>query len=431
VSVGEQRDKVKRLEGELLSMYKLRMTLRLFLIALIIAAFAVGTAIPQVRTTAPLLMDGHVHISNRIYWEGIDAWKPQPVGDWDFARARQAGINVVIENIAPYGYNTYNTTVKHVGRLLETFLRFAEKNRDKMEIALSSADVRRITASGKMAVILGIEAGFDQEGDVDILRLWHRLGVRLIQFASQVTTAYADSSVRGEAKWSGINERGRRLIAEMNRLGMVIDISHATEAAQRQIIEASRAPVVASHVGLRAICNNPGNLSDDILRALAAKGGMIGIHASAEVVSQKYYDWARMHPPVPVNGITRNEILYAELPLVRSGNRDFGEYIDAIDAELGGRWRRLYAMRWKEAPEAEPLVPTIDEWVAHVEHAVKIAGPKSVGIGLDLTNARSTLKGVDALSYPQLVDGLRRRQLATKEILAENWLHAFDVAKAP
>jgi len=374
-------------------------------------------------------MDGHVHITNRVYWEGIDPWKEQPVGDFDYARARKAGVNVVIENVAPYGYNTYNTTVKQTGRLIETFHRILDANRDKMELALNSADVRRITAAGKLAVILSIEAGFDQEGDIDILRLWHRLGVRVIQFASQVTTAYADSSVRGEQKWGGINDRGRRLIAEMNRLGMLIDISHATENAQRQIIEASRAPVVASHVALKAICNNPGNMPADILQALAAKGGMIGIHASAELISQKYYDFARTHPVVPVNGITRNEILYAELPLVRSPNRDFGEYIDALDTELGGRWRRLYAMRWQESPEAAALVPTIDEWVDHVERAVQLAGMKSVGIGLDITNARSTLKNFDARSYPQLLEALRRRQLATPEILAENWLRVLDAAK--
>ncbi len=404
--------------------------IRLFVLA-IIAATSIGAVARQRQTPqpVPLLMDGHVHITNRVYWEGIDPWKPQPVGDWDYARARQAGVNVVIENVAPYGYNTYNTTVKQAGRLIETFHRVLDANRDKMELALTSADVHRIVAGGKLAVILSIEAGFDQEGDIDILRLWHRLGVRVIQFASQVTTAYADSSVRGPAKWSGINDRGRRLIAEMNRLGMLIDISHATEAAQRQIIEASRAPVVASHVALRALCNNPGNLPDDILRAIAAKGGMIGIHASAELISQRYYDWARTHPVVPVNGITRNEIIYGELPLTRSANQDYGEYIDAVDAELGGRWRRLYAQRWKESPEAEPLVPTVDEWAAHVEHAVQVAGMKSVGIGLDVTNARSTLKNFDARSYPQLVASLRRKQLATPEVLGENWMRVLDAAK--
>ena len=231
-----------------------------------------------------ILADGHVHITNRIYWEGIDPWKQQPIGQFDYARARAGGVNFVIENIAPYGYNTYNTTVKHAGRLIETFHRMLEAHRDRMELALTSADVRRIVASGKLAVMLSIEAGFDQEGDIDILRLWYRLGVRVIQFSSQVTTAYADSSVRGAAKWSGINEKGRRLIAEMNRLGMLIDISHATEAAQRQIIAASRAPVVASHIALRAICSNPANMSDDVFRALAAKGGIVAIHSAAEQI---------------------------------------------------------------------------------------------------------------------------------------------------
>jgi microsomal dipeptidase-like Zn-dependent dipeptidase len=96
---------------------------------------------------------------------------------------------------------------------------------------------------------------------------------------------------------------------------------------------------------------------------------------------------------------------------------------------LGGRWRRLYAKRWQESPEAEPLVPSIDQWIDHLEHAVKIGGMKSVGIGLDITNARSTLKNFDARSYPQLVQALRRRNLATPEVLAENWLRVLDAAK--
>src|SRR4051812_1430601 len=137
------------------------MNVRIPLVFIVAGLIVLGTfgAARQVQTPAPLLMDGHVHIMNRVYWEGIDPWKPQPVGDWDFARAREGGVNVVIENIAPYGYNTYNTTVKHAGRLIESFHRMMEANSDKMELALTSSDVRRIVASGKMAVILGMEAG--------------------------------------------------------------------------------------------------------------------------------------------------------------------------------------------------------------------------------------------------------------------------------
>jgi membrane dipeptidase len=384
----------------------------------------------QLRTPPPLLMDGHVHITNRVYWEGIDPWKPQPIGPWDYARARQSGVNVVIENIAPYGYQTYNTTVKQDGRLIETFHRVLEANRDKMELALTAADVRRIVASGKMAVILGIEAGFDQEGDIDILRLWYRLGVRAIQFSSQNTTAYADSSARGGVIWSGINDRGRKLIAEMNRLGMIIDITHATEQAQRQIIEASRAPVVASHVAMRAVCANPGNMPDDILRDIAAKGGLVGIHSSADVISQGYHDWASTHPPGRVNGLTTADRVGAELPLIRSPNRDYGEYINALDTEMGGIWRRAHAVPWIDDPEAEALVPTADAWAEHIAHAVAVAGPDHVAIGLDLTHGRSNLKNFNAGHYQELVEAIRKRKLP-EQVLGENWLRVMDAAKVP
>src|SRR6476660_9231464 len=109
-----------------------RKTAAIFWSTLIVAASA-QTPGPAGPT---LLMDGHVHITNRVYWEGIDPWKPQPVGQWDYARARAGGVNFVIENIAPYGFNTYNTTVKHAGRLIETFHRILEAHRDQMALAL-------------------------------------------------------------------------------------------------------------------------------------------------------------------------------------------------------------------------------------------------------------------------------------------------------
>ena len=120
----------------------------------------------------------------------------------------------------------------------------------------------------------------------------------------------------------------------------------------------------------------------------------------------------------------------AELPLVRSPNRDYGEYIAALDAEMGNLWRRWFGQRWPEVPEAEPLVPTEDEWAAHVEHVVRIAGPAHVGIGLDLTNGRSTLKNFDARGYSRLVEAMRLRKLPDS-VRGENWLRALDAARVP
>jgi membrane dipeptidase len=217
----------------------------------------------------------------------------------------------------------------------------------------------------------------------------------------------------------------------MNHLGIVIDIAHATEAAQRQIVEASIAPVVDSHVGMRAVCDNPANMPDDILRALAAKGGMVGIHSSAAVISQLYYDWTRKQT---VGSGTypsgRPDPSRAELSLLRSPNHDYGEYIAALDTEMGNLWRRWFGQRWPEAAEAESLVPTEDEWAAHVAHVVKTVGPAHVAIGLDLTNGRSTLRNFDARGYSRLAESLRRRKVPDS-VLGENWLRALDAAKAP
>lgn len=173
----------------------------------VVALLVVSTHVPSrsfaAQATAAslhrdaIVVEGHAHTINRVFHEGIDPWKAQSTGLWDYARARQGGVDVVIENVhADDVYNNYNVTVKQVVRLIEVFYRVLDKNRDKMELALTSADVRRIVASGKMAVILAIESGFDMEGDLDVLRLFHRLGVRLVQFANHNTTnAYVDAGL--------------------------------------------------------------------------------------------------------------------------------------------------------------------------------------------------------------------------------------------
>jgi membrane dipeptidase len=179
---------------------------------------------------------------------------------------------------------------------------------------------------------------------------------------------------------------------------------------------------------MRALCNNPGNMSDDVLRALAAKGGLVGIHSGAATISQRYFDWSRGHPPVSVNDLTLQDLVQAELPLVRSPTHDYGTYIEALDARMGGLWRQFHAKPWKDAADAEILVPTVDEWAGHVAHAVSIAGPTRVAIGLDLFHGRSHLKDFDARGYPRLVDALRKRNIPS-DVFGENWLRMLDTAR--
>jgi membrane dipeptidase len=383
----------------------------------------------------PILMDGHVHITNRVYWEKIDPWRPQASG-WDYARARAAGVNVVIENLGTYSYWGYNQTPKQVLRLIETFHRVAEHNKDKMEVALSSADARRIAASGRMAVFLGVESGWDHDGDLDVLRALYRLGLRTVQFSTQSGfNAYADSALsmltsgQPPNHFKGINERGRALIKEMNRLGILIDVIHATEAAQVQIIEASAAPVVDSHDGLRAITGGPG-LSDELLKQLAAKGGVIGIHAWAALTSKRYVQWMAAN---------REKFAETSKPFFAFGGYrpsferppgDRGEYAARLDAEAGERFRAL-AAPWQDHPEAAALVPTPDEWALSVKHVIDTVGADHVGIGLDMTAGRSNTPK-DPSGYPEIVAALNKITTPenVRKICGENWLRVLDRAKA-
>lgn len=383
-------------------------------------------------TDTPVLMDGHVHITNRIYWEKIDPWMPHD-GGWDYARAKQSGVNCVIDNIGTYGYWNYNYTPKQALRLIETFHQYAEKHNDKMGVALSVQDARRIIASGRMAVFLGVESGFDHEGDLNVLASLVRLGLRTVQFSTQTGfNAFSDSAlapVQGGQKpeyYKGINERGRTLVAEMNRLGVLIDITHGTETVHMQLIEASRAPVVASHDTLAAVAGV--GLSDRVLKALAAKGGLVGIHGGAAVVGRRYRKWLADNPDKAPNASSAVIGMVGHKPSVPRAAGDHGEYIAQMDQEFLQRWMALG--QWREDPSAQATVPTADEWAEQVDYVIKTVGADHVGIGLDMVGGRSSVPQ-NAGGYAEIFAAVRRVTTPenARKINGENWLRVLGQAK--
>ena len=302
---------------------------------------------------------------------------------WDYARARAAGVNCIIENLGTYGYWNYNYSPKQTLRLIETFHRFAETHADKMGVARTVAEARAIVASGRMAVFLGIESGFDHEGDPDVLAAFYRLGLRSIQFATQSGfNAFSDSALAATQggqtpdHYHGINERGRALVRRMNELGILIDITHGTEAVHLQLIEASRAPVVASHDVIRAVSGV--GLSDAVLKALAAKGGLVGIHGGAAVVSKRYRKWMAENPAGAANAAKAVTAMVGFAPSAPRPPGDRGDYIAKVDEEFADRWKGLQAWREDPAPRcrrrrsgpnrstmsSKPWVPTTLHWVS-------------------------------------------------------------------
>lgn len=390
-------------------------------------------AAPPSRAARPLFMDGHVHIINRVYWEKIDPWQPQASG-WDYARAWAAGVNCIIDNIGTYGAWNYNYTPKQALRLIETCHRYAEAHRSRMALVTTVREARRVVASGRMAVFLGVESGFDHEGDPDVLAALYRLGLRSVQFATQTGfNAFADSALapmQGGQKpenFGGINARGRALVAQMNALGILIDITHGTDAVHMQLIEASRAPVVASHDTLRAVSG--AGLSDEVLKALAAKGGLVGIHGGAAAVGKRYRKWMAENAAAAAASSKAVFGMVGYTPQFDRGHGDHGEYIERFDREFGERWQALGD--WKEDPAAKDVLPTPEEWAEQVDHVIRTVGADHVAIGLDMVGGRSAVPA-DPTGYPALLAVLKRitTPANVRKITGENWMRVLAQAKA-
>ena len=384
------------------------------------------------RRKGRILMDGHVHVTNRTFWLGTDTWQPSPTGTgWDYLRAKEAGINVIIENFGTYGYWSYNITPKHILRMFETFHRFAEAHQDKMALALDVEQARAIAESGRMAVFLSCESGWDQEGDLDVLRALYRLGLRAVQFSSQSGfNAYSDVQgglPSGGPHWGGINDRGRALIQEMNALGILVDITHASTDAQRQIIEASQAPVVASHVTAAAV-SGPGGLSDDLIVKLAAKGGVMGIHGGSGSVGVRYKQWVAQNPQraAQLSKAIGDMVQYRPSFGRTPDDSNYGDFIARVDQESRDRTRAVF-VPYVDPPDAAAAVPTPDEWAQQVDHVIGLVGPEHVGIGLDMFGGRSGVPQ-DAGGYPLLVDAISRvtARKNVELVTGENWLRVLE-----
>ena len=219
------------------------------------------------------VFDGHVHMINRQLHLGGNIGDRLPDGQVDLPRMKEGGVDAffmtlfVMEQYYPARYETKQTL-----RLMNMAIDQLEQNREVVELALNASDIERINRAGKMAAVLDLEGSFDLDGDLDVLRSLHRLGLRVVQLpAHNWGNEYADSCC-APARWHGLTEHGRAVVREMNRLGMVINVSHASDETLAQALEVSTHPIVATHHGLRSLNDIPRNMPDDLLKKLAAKG---------------------------------------------------------------------------------------------------------------------------------------------------------------
>jgi membrane dipeptidase len=359
-----------------------------------------------------LVFDGHIHAVDREFYHGGDIGERKSDGQFDLPRAKEGGLGAlffsifVTEDYYPARYET-----KQALRMLDTAVDQISRNREAIEIAYNASDVERIHKSGKIAAVLDIEGSFDLDGDPAVIRQMYRLGLRSVQLsAHNWTSNYADSCC-SVPKWQGLNARGRDVIHEMNRLGMLINVSHASDEAISQAIDLSADPVVATHHGLREINDIPRNMPAWLLKKLASKGGVIGFQIGNDFHNRKAFDWSTAH----------------------AGKA----FWDTTEVQQRGSKLDIYELDKIVAPKF-PMLPadvpqdirlTVDEWVAVVDRAIQQVGEDHVSLGSDFDGGPPPPRGLrDVRDLPLITDAMLRRgytEARIRKFLGGNLLRVF------
>jgi len=198
------------------------------------------------------------------------------VGHADLPRLLEGGVTAQVFALFVEDQYLPGEAIRRTVQLLDVFYREVEANADRMFLASGAADIRRAKAEGKLAAILGIEGGEALEGDIAVLRIFYRLGVRLLTVAWNRRNALADGQKESRTS-GGLTTFGVEAVQEMNRLGIIVDVSHLSAAGVHDVLEVSHAPIIASHSNARAVRDHPRNLSDEQVRAIAGGGGLVAV----------------------------------------------------------------------------------------------------------------------------------------------------------
>ncbi len=266
---------------------------------------------------------------------------------------------------------------------------------EQAELATTPEDAYRIEKAGKRAIFIGIENGYAIGKDLSLLKKYYDLGARYVTLCHTSNNDICDSSTdRNGPEHHGLSEFGRQVVAAMNRLGMIVDVSHISDEAFYQVLEVSKAPVFASHSCARALCHNPRNLSDDMLIKLAAKGGVMQMCILSAYVKDV--------PPNP-----RRD---AALQKLREKYGPWGQIRDTkVREQLRQEWEAIDA----QYPEAKA---TVQDVVDHIDHVVKLVGIDHVGIGTDFDGGGGVIGCDDVTEMPNITLELVRRGYQEEEI---------------
>src|SRR5581483_2482927 len=336
----------------------------------------------------------------------LGAWNKR--GHFDYPRMKAGGLDA--EFFAAYVPAKYagNGAAAYCMKIMETIHEMADDYPQWVRFARSASDIRRIVAGGKRAILIGIEGGHAIEDSLDLLRGFYRFGARYMTLTHTNSNDWADSS-GDQPKHNGLTPFGKQVVLEMNRLGMLVDVSHVSDKTFYDVIDTTKAPVIASHSSARALDDHPRNMTDDMLRAMAKNHGVVMVNFYPVFLSNQVREAYK----------EREERLKPAIAELR-----------AKDPSEGPQFQE--GMRKLMADNPLPKVP----WtviVDHIDHIVKVAGIDTVGIGSDFDGIGETPEGMEDVSHlPQIREELQRRgysQADIRKIMGENFMRVFAEAE--
>jgi len=362
-----------------------------------------------------IVIDTHNDITTSMTNDDYDLSGTPPVPyRTGLERMKQGGMTAEFFSlyVRPW-YVEHGGAARRTLDMIDSVYRAVERHPRDLMLATSAADIRRAKKQDKIAALMGIEGGHAIENSLATLREFHRLGVRYMTLTWNNTNDWADSArdvARGEVKHNGLAEFGKDVVREMNRLGMLVDVSHVSDKTMSDALDVSKAPIIASHSSARALSNVPRNIPDDLLRRIAKNGGVIQVNFYSVFV-----DTATVTP----QSEARDKRLKAQQ--------------DALNEEYKDDPERL-AEEGDKLEAANPLPPLpLSKLIDHIDYIVKVAGIDHVGLGADFDGAMDFPEGAQDVSMlPNITYELLKRGYSEKDIrkiLGENFLRVFAEAE--
>jgi membrane dipeptidase len=367
-----------------------------------------------------LVVDTHADTPQRFLDEGFDigSTDPNDIGHLSLDKVRRGNLGAEFFSIWVDPETNQGHFAQHTFDLIDSVYEQAARHPDRMTMAFSVADIERAHKEHKLAALMGIEGGHSIENDMHLLRDYYRLGVRYMTLSWSNTNEWADSS--GDSNdpkvqhHNGLTDFGKQVVLEMNRLGMMVDISHVADKTFWDTITVTKAPVIASHSSARALVNAPRNMTDDMLRAVAKNGGVVQVNFFSGFLDQDY----------------RNRMLAQE----KDQKAAIQTYADSLKAE-GKPVNYIEINRIQREWMARIPRPPFKALIDHIDHIAKVAGVDHVGLGSDFDGVSgATPQGMDsAADLPKITQALLDRGYNAEDIrkiLGGNLLRVFRHVEA-